>query len=356
MRGISILICFLALACQTKKEKAPLVIEEVSLEGSGSKYTYPQWLSEWSLFQEPINSLQPNKGIFEYELNSPLFSDYANKARFIKIPMGTAITYNPSETFEFPTGTILIKNFFYEKNDQRDLKETRLLINGENGWDAVTYVWNEDQTDAELTISGTQIPTEFTDNDGLLQNVDYSVPNLVQCKSCHEKSGKLMPIGPTARQLNRDNADGVNQLVEWESEGMLNGLPDQSTIPQLVGYENPKAALDRRARAWLEINCAHCHRAEGPAKNTGLYLMYKETDPYKLGVMKPPVAAGGRGSGGLHYSIVPGKPDESILFYRISSLDPGIMMPEVGRKLNHEEGIELIREWISSMDQEGKIL
>lgn len=81
---------------------------------------------------------------------------------------------------------------------------------------------------------------------------------------------------------------------------------------------------------------------------TGLYLTFDETDPYKLGIYKPPVAAG-RGSGGLKYSIVPGKPEESILIHRIESLDPGAMMPEVGRKVRHEEGIELVREWVLAL-------
>src|SRR5690606_5381795 len=97
------------------------------------------------------------------------------------------------------------------------------------------------------------------------------------------------------------------------------------------------------------INCAHCHRAEGPARNTGLYLTFAEGDPYKLGVRKPPVAAG-RGSGGLKYGIVPGEPEESILMHRIESLDPGVMMPEVGRKMRHEEGIALVRDWIKAME------
>ena len=106
--------------------------------------------------------------------------------------------------------------------------------------------------------------------------------------------------------------------------------------------------LAGRARAWLDVNCGHCHRQEGPAKNTGMYLLAAEVDPYKLGIRKPPVAAG-RGSGGLQFGIVPGDPEASILHYRINSLDPGVMMPELGRKLKHKEGIQLIEEWISSL-------
>lgn len=73
------------------------------------------------------------------------------------------------------------------------------------------------------------------------------------------------------------------------------------------------------------------------------------TAPLALGIGKAPVAAG-KGSGGRMFSIVPGSPDESILVYRIESTDPGVMMPEMGRRLVHEEGVSLIREWIQSMN------
>ena len=105
-----------------------------------------------------------------------------------------------------------------------------------------------------------------------------------------------------------------------------------------------------RARAYLEINCAHCHSADGPAKTSGLMLDYHETNPAALGVGKAPVAAG-RGSGGRFYGIVPGKPDASIMVYRMEATDPELMMPEMGRKQTHEEGVALVREWIAGMSE-----
>ena len=109
-----------------------------------------------------------------------------------------------------------------------------------------------------------------------------------------------------------------------------------------------RATLDERARIWLDINCAHCHRADGPASTSGLHLGWREMDRLKIGVEKTPVAAG-RGSGNLRFGIVPGKPDESILLYRIKSNDPGVMMPELGRTQIQPEAVALIRDWISSM-------
>jgi hypothetical protein len=158
-----------------------------------------------------------------------------------------------------------------------------------------------------------------------------------------------MPIGPTARQLNGSiKGHEENQLVAMAANGWLAGLPSINQVARLVSYDNEQEALDTRARAWLEVNCAHCHRTDGPAKNSGLHLLASTGNPYELGIGKAPVAAG-RGSGGLNYDIVPGKPDASILYYRINSDDPGVMMPELGKKLVHEEGVKLIEQWIREM-------
>ncbi len=131
--------------------------------------------------------------------------------------------------------------------------------------------------------------------------------------------------------------------------GYLKGAPAHDAAPKLAVWNDPSSSsLDDRARAWLEINCAHCHNPHGPASNSGLDLRFSQRDPVKWGVMKVPVAAG-RGSGGRSYDIVPGKPDESILTYRLESTEPGIMMPELPRRMVDEESLSLIKEWIASM-------
>ena len=109
------------------------------------------------------------------------------------------------------------------------------------------------------------------------------------------------------------------------------------------------STLDLRARSWLDINCGHCHSSQGPANTSGLFLDIHQTDPYKFGILKPPVAAG-RGSGDRAYDIVPGKPDQSILVYRMEENDPGIRMPEIGRTIAHKEGLQLIKDWIKEME------
>jgi hypothetical protein len=106
--------------------------------------------------------------------------------------------------------------------------------------------------------------------------------------------------------------------------------------------------LDHRARSYLDVNCGHCHNPKGAADTSGLFLNAAETSMRRLGACKPPIAAG-RGSGGRHFSVVPGQPDASILIYRVGGTDPGVMMPELGRTTVHEEGLELLRHWVESL-------
>ncbi|MBL0967083.1 MAG: hypothetical protein IBJ05_09720, partial [Blastomonas sp.] len=111
-------------------------------------------------------------------------------------------------------------------------------------------------------------------------------------------------------------------------------------------------SLDQRARAYLMVNCAHCHNPKGSASNSGLFLNYgAAADRTTTGVYKRPVAAG-RGSGGREFAILPGQPDQSIMIHRMASTEPGVAMPEVGRSMVHEEGVALIRAWISSLPSE----
>jgi uncharacterized repeat protein (TIGR03806 family) len=334
------------VACSAPKKQQ--AIEEVSL-GVTQHSDYPQWLSEWKFFQGEIRQLVPAEQVMAYDINSPLFSDFAHKARFIYLPAGTQMTYHTTEAFNFPKGAVLIKNFYYpadfrKPEAERRILETRLLINEPEGWWAIAYQWNAEQTDAMRIVLGAEVPVVWTDETGKLQRINYSIPSQPQCKSCHDLNGQRMPIGPTARQLNKGD-----QLQKWDQQGLIAEFPT-GAIPQLVDYSNKDATLNDRARAWLEINCAHCHRREGPAKNSGLYLLTSETEAYRLGVNKPPIAAG-KGSAGMKYSIVPGHPDQSIILHRIASLEPGEMMPELGRKMQHKEGIELIEEWILAMDK-----
>ncbi len=320
---------------------------------------YKTRLSEYGLFAGSIRQQLPNRGVMPYQLNSSLFSDYAHKLRFVQLPDGSKVDYNPDSVFQFPVGTVIVKTFFYYNDERktdkgRRLIETRVLLHEDKGWKSLPYIWNEEQTDAFLEVAGGTQEVSFVNAAGVKLKFDYQVPNMNQCKTCHERNGVMTPIGPSARQLNGpfDEKDAVNQLVKWHQNGILEGLPQSSSdIPLFVDYNDASKPLEQRALAYLDINCAHCHNPAGQAQTSGLFLDWKTKDKTAYGFMKTPVAAG-RGSGGRQYDIVPGRPDQSILYYRMASTDPGVMMPEMGRKLNHTEGLKLIEEWIKSLQPE----
>jgi uncharacterized repeat protein (TIGR03806 family) len=313
-------------------------------------------LSEYQLFTGNLANLEPNDRVLPYDLNSPLFSDYAEKLRFIWMPDSTSGIFNDSTHFDLPLGTVLIKNFYYpddfrQPESDRRLLETRLLVHTHQGWKGLPYIWNDEQTEAYLHLAGGEKDVQIINKAGNKIEFRYLIPNVNQCRSCHEKNGVQVPIGPAARHLNRnfEYQDGMdNQLTRWVKHGLIDKTPDPGRIEKLVDFRNPDEDLNLRARSYLDINCGHCHNPGGPGNSSGLFLNFTETNPTSLGIMKPPVAAG-RGSGGKSFSIVPGRPDDSILLYRMESTEPGILMPELGRTLVDEEGIVLIREWIKEM-------
>ena len=310
----------------------------------------PKFLSEYGFFKDLKNQI-PVEDVHPYSLKSALFSDETDKLRFVYVPKGKKIGYVKNKVFIFPVGSVLIKTFAYlNKNGPMaaELLETRLLINTNDGWEAISYVWNEAQTDAKRAIAGATIPTRFINSSGEIINIRYRAPNQNQCKECHQLNKVMTPIGPKARNMNKlmqYKTGEMNQLVYWAALGWINENLGSDSISN---YADVNAVLEDRARAYLDINCGHCHIPGGSADTTGLYLNYTERGKEQIGIYKKPVAAG-RASGNLKYSIVPGHPDDSILLYRMKSLDPGIMMPESGRALSDETGIKLISDWIDKL-------
>ena len=322
----------------------------ISLEASPKKL-----LSDYNFFKE-IEAQIPNENVIPYHLASPLFSDYTYKFRFVSMPNGEFAQYNYNEVFNFPVGTKIIKTFAYPVDD-RDLSlgfqllETRLLIKDKNGWYPLSYIWKEDQDDAELKYIGKTINAKWIDKNGVEQVNRYRVPNINQCGSCHNLNKVIMPIGPKGRNLDVDffYQHGMeNQIDYWDKINILENIPSDRKNPTAI-WNLESETIENRARAYLDINCAHCHREGGSAGNSGFYLSHEETNNTSLGIMKKPVAAG-RGSGGLKYVIKPGISEESILLYRMASTDPGVMMPELSRNMEHKEAIPLIKEWIDSIN------
>jgi uncharacterized repeat protein (TIGR03806 family) len=312
-------------------------------------------LSDYHLFDNAA-ATAPSEGVRPYDLVNPLFSDHASKYRYVYVPKGKAAAYDPENAFDFPVGSVLVKTFAFAP-DMRTPKvgehfvETRLLIRKSDGWVAYPYIWNDSQTEAVYAPIGGRKQIETIDETGAKLSINYSVPNKNQCKECHQAAGVFLPIGPKARNLNHVGPAGVNQIADWSAKGILTGAPAPDAAPKVPAVFDASADIGLRARAYLDINCAHCHKADGGASNSGLFLGWNETSPRGWGVHKRPTAAG-KATGANFYVIEPGHPEQSIMVSRMEAVEPGMRMPELSRSTVDAKGVALIREWITGLKAE----
>ncbi|MEO6922052.1 MAG: SO2930 family diheme c-type cytochrome [Collimonas sp.] len=351
------------------------------------KYTAPANLSDWQFLLSDGQTLTLNAGAVPYDLNSTLFSDYAFKFRAIYVPQGKQITYNADTTFDFPVGSVIMKTFYYPKAAASDpafigaqrighqttqgesvdltqnrLIETRVLVRQADGsWAGLPYVWNDDQKDAKLKTGGASVQVELVAADNTHEQFKYSVPNAQACQQCHATANAggnaILPIGPKARNMNKSyqyNSGMKNQLVNLDELKLLASFSGVDNAPKNADWSDTSQTLPERARAYLDVNCAHCHSATGQALQSGLFLGFNVVNDVnasgKWGVCKKPLAYAGPGLP-YQYDIQPGKPDESILAYRISHTDTEAVMPVIGRHVNHTEGDDMIRAWITQLSQ-----
>lgn len=340
---------FVIYSCQTKailSEKSPKDIDF-------SQVPYSK-LSDYGFFIGELSELVPNERVLLYQPASTLFTDYASKTRFVWMPEGAtaSIMDNDWEEIDYPQGSILVKNFFYDNAEgARRVVETRLLVFNEGKWNAYPYLWNEEQTDADYKITGATLPIAFTHN-GKDYDINYVQPNKNQCKSCHNQNEELKPIGPKARNMNFEldygNGERKNQLLKWTEMGYLDNFTSSEDYQSVPSYDHEDVDVADRARAYLDANCAYCHNPKSPASTSGLTLTWEESDTNKLGYWKTPVAAG-LGAGSLLVDLHPGRADSSIIVHRMNSTEQGVAMPEIGRVLIHEEGVQIVSDWINSM-------
>jgi uncharacterized repeat protein (TIGR03806 family) len=302
-------------------------------------------------------TVHANANVTPYDVNTPLFSDYAVKYRTVWAPPGTQVSYVATDRFEFPVGTVFTKSFgfpadFRVPNAPVKWVETRVLVRASDGWKGTSYLWDDVQKDAQIMPGGEIATVSFIDAQGNTESPSYLVPSQAECKKCHANDGSMITLGPWAAQLNRDfaYAGGTeNELAHWARTGLLAGAPPPDQAPKLAVWDDPSTGdTTARARAYLQANCAYCHNGMGEARTTGLTLLASQMDPYTLGICKPPVAAG-KAAANQKYDVVPGHPEQSILVYRMQATAPSLAMPELGRSLEHVEAVQLVSDWITQM-------
>ena len=324
---------------------------------------FPQSLSAYCMVSIEGDAVVPRPGVVPYDLNTPLFSDYATKYRTVWIPPGKSVTYTASGLFDLPVGTVMTKSFGFAA-DQRKASpiswlETRVMVRAASGWKGTSYVWDAAHHDAVISVGGEIAQATFLGTQGQTEQPNYLVPSQSQCHKCHDDAGVMDTLGPSAEQLNRtftypasstSAAGPQNELTHWSKVGILKGAPSPVQAPILPVWSDPSTGtVEARARAYLQANCSYCHDGTGgEARTSGLVLTGTETDPYALGICKPPIAAG-KAAQGERFDVVPGHPEQSILIYRVTQTEPSLAMPELGRSLEHLEGVALLTEWVTEL-------
>lgn len=293
-------------------------------------------LSQMGIFQGELSNLQPANGVQLYEVSSTLFTDYAFKQRLVKLPSGTTMEYNGSDLLpDFPNNTLVSKTFYYHI-DERDpslgniVIETRLFLKLAEGWQAADYIWNTAQTEATLDNAGGTRPISYIDIEGNTRNVDYIIPSQQDCFTCHNNNGSTFPIGMKLRSMNFvPSYTAQNQLQFLIDNGLLSGINDPSAISTLPEWiDDANFSLSERARAYLDINCAHCHQPGGSVP-PGFMMDFRYETPFEQTNIYPKRGA---------------------IEARFASTIPTFRMPQLGRTVVHEEALTMLVEYLESLD------
>ncbi|GGW73964.1 putative repeat protein (TIGR03806 family) [Winogradskyella epiphytica] len=325
----------------------------------------PQLLSETGAFQD-LETLTPNPGVIPYDLIESFWSDGAEKKRWMVIPNdGThdtpqeKISFSEDGDWEFPVGSVLIKHFemLIDESDPSITKrlETRFSIKASTGhFYFLTYKWNEDETDAVLLDSRLEENIQITQTDGSTRNQTWTYPGNPDCISCHNPATKGT-LGPRTRYLNSEisyptTGLEANQLVTLSHIGILDETIDDNTV---LGYQtykaldDPNATLDEKARSYLDLNCAYCHRPGGTGERAQFDLRLSnslvETGLMYAGTNTPIGVPGER-------IVIAGDADNSILYHRTESVDQSIAMPPIAKNVMDQAGVDLVYEWINQLD------
>jgi len=299
-------------------------------------------LSQLGIFEGDLGLQTPRNDFFGYEVNVSLYSDGASKVRFVHVPEGSAL-HATEDRWAVPTGSYLVKTFFYPR-DARDpslgrrLLETRFLVKQTNGYAYSTYVWNDEQTDAVASGGNLDLSVSWIDANGIEHDGDYHVPGLTLCDSCHR--GRA--LGLRNRQMARGEAGAADdQIAQLVAAGVLDEAPE---IREPLVDPFGSAPLDDRARSYLDANCAHCHARDGSAASTKLYWAREATDAAGLPRCRSTATVDGRDR-----VLVPGRPRESEFLARMTSSDPFVRMPRGPSRVPDGAGLAVLSEWVRAM-------
>ena len=318
----------------------------------GKPPSAPLRLSETGLY-DSTGAIDPRNLPFVPQY--PLWSDGAEKSRWVRLPEGSRIDVSDVDAWQFPVGTKFWKQFSWRGRKV----ETRMIWKaGEEEWVFATYQWTEDQTDALLAPeAGVSNVVEIA------RGKRHSIPGIEDCNSCHRSSPAVV-LGFNALQLSDDRdplaphaeplspaAVTIRSLVE--TGRLYPPRPELVADPPRIRESDP---MSRAALGYLSANCGGCHNDRGPLARLGLVLLHDTArgvnvpEPANVTSVNSPGRYAMPGVPADDSRLVaPGSPERSALLYRMRSRRPSSQMPPLGTAIADEEALEIVRHWIANL-------
>jgi len=286
-------------------------------------------LSDLNLFTGNLSDLAPSEYAFVYELITPLFSDYSSKQRIVALPEGGQMTANGEGMPDFPDNTLIAKTFYYNIDDRdpslgKTIIETRILLKKNGIWEMGDYIWNTEQTEAVLDNTGGTVAISYIRDNGNTRNVNYKIPSSMDCIECHENSNTKTPLGPKLRNLNANN-----QLQDLIANNYLQ-TTDVTNISPLPKWDDTSGTYtqEERARAYMDVNCATCHRDGGSCEFESTLRLPYEQDFATTQIFERRID----------------------IDTRMQSYVPNFSMPQIGTSIIHNEGYGVVRAYLNSLN------
>lgn len=318
--------------------------------------SFPRRLSETGLFTSVVEHIVA-PGVIPYSVNVGAWNDGATVERFLAIPEELQVEYSRKRGWNFPEGSVLWQTLSHKVrvNGQMEKRrlETRLLLRQQKEWTGYTYLWNSDQSDAELVDrDGLDIAMDGPLADSDQEAGVWRVPSRAECMSCHSRAVNYV-LGLTEFQMNRLHTYGDvqdNQLRTLEHIGMFREpLPAAlSELEKLVDPFGSSEDLEARVKSYLHTNCSSCHVQAGGGNSRMALEFNTPLDEMQIVAHFPQHDTFGMAQPRI---IAPGSPDDSVMLARLERRGRGQMPPLVSHQID-EQAVSLIRQWVSSLKPE----
>ncbi len=347
-------------------QRTQQIYQLVENPNANQQANFPRRLSETGLFT-PVQDQAPSPGVTSYSVNATHWADHTTSERWMALPGNEPVQIENNQRWLFPNGAVLAKTVSIEmtQGDAASSRrlETQILHREEGSWRPYTYLWNEDQTDAELVAAaGVTLSLRIKDPsapEGIREQA-YRVASRGECQMCHNPWVELKtsgvgiqsasPLALTIDQLNRNhgtNASDENQLTALQRHQWISGEVPQtpSDAPKLANPYDAKADLNERVRSYFHVNCAHCHQP-----HAGGSAVIELASDVKLQDAKILDAKPGQGAFGISHAriVAPHDPEGSVLFYRMAKAGNG-RMPRIGSNEVDEQAVAMMHEWITGL-------